>query len=187
MPMTLTEQPVQMKEIERLQKLLVTGIAENIEKAAHIYVKVVDKHPHAAKAIQDAVNFRHWGRLEAVARGALDPRLFFDFTIQANRLRSMPLTVQKNAIDNGVKVYIAEGEHLNVKLENLTRDQANQVFDGKNMRIRDEAAQRAYLESKKTTTASNTIPDYEWFSGKLKINRPMTPNEILRIIAEGAE
>jgi hypothetical protein len=174
-----------LNEVQELTRLLVINPERDIRKAAAIYAKLVEKNPHAAEYVKEQVPFKHWGRLEAVAMGALDPRLFYDFSIGACAVRQMPLSVQKDVIDAGVNVVVGPKEHLLVQVQNLTREQAYQVFDTRNKCIRSEGAQRALLESMKQVKQNSppTSPDYEWVGDKLRINKAMTPNEILMIIA----
>jgi hypothetical protein len=185
--MSNIEMRSEIKQVEELTKLLITNPERDIKKASKIYANLLDRHPGIIKEVQGAVPFRYWGRLEAVARGALDARLFYDFSIGAAQLRCMPATVQADVLDEGVDLVVGEGEHLKVKLENLTREQATQAFDARNKCLRSAPAQRAYIEKVKLARQKEpaTTPDYEWIGGRLKINRAMQPNEILKIIAEG--
>jgi len=185
----MQEYHAQITQAEELTRLLVTNPGRDIRQAAEIYAQMLRKTPKAAERIKQEVPFKHWGRLEAVAMGALDPRLFYDFSVGASVLRQMPLSIQKDVIDSGVNVTIGDGEHLIVQHQNLTREQAYQVFDARNKCLRSEGGQRAYLERSKQAkkNAAKTVAEYEWIGGKLRVNKPMTPREILMIIAEHGE
>lgn len=186
----MIEHHCEMKEVEQLTKLLITNAERDIRKAATIYGRLLDKYPGSIAEVKAAVPFAHWGRLQAVALGALDPRLFYDFSIGAAQLRQMPLSVQKSVLSDGVELLISDGGHLRVRLGDLTRDQAYQVFDTRNKCLRTEGQQRVYLEKvrvakEEAARATSSTPDYEWVNGKLKLNVAMSPSDILKIIADG--
>lgn len=182
---TLMKQEVEYAE--QLTKLLITNPQRDLVQAAKLYAQLSKRSPGMLEQIKEQVAFRHWGRLEAVAYGALDVRLVYAYSIGAHRLRGMPLKVQGQALDEGVRLLLPNGEHLQITIQNLTADQANQIFDTKNMCLRNDAAQRAYLESRKTaltTRKRKAKPDYEIRNGRVRINRFMTPREVLAILAK---
>jgi len=114
---------------------------------------------------------------------------------QYQRIRRYPKSVQTPLLDNGAKVLVGDGDHLMVKLDNLTMDQIDQVFDYDG--VRDLAAQRSFKESRTTRREleakqqaakdANAAPDWEVVGDKLVIHTAelrLTKAQVLEILAE---
>lgn len=69
----------------------------------------------------------------------------------AKRLRKLPLQIQEQCMADNVEVAIQERDgrwtHIKIAVQNLTRSQAEQVFDKD--RVRSVAEQRAWLEDRR--------------------------------------
>ena len=123
-----------------------------------------------------------WRKLESIGNGILDHRLLTDSSAGASILRRLPGPIQTRALNEGVAVLIAGGETLRVQVDNLTPEQARQVFASDH--IRDESAQRAWVESR--TPAISAVSDKAigvssaWTvkAGKIMVNRPCSLSRI---------
>lgn len=105
-----------------------------------------------------------------------------------NALRRLPIALQDKYVSEPVAVLIANGESLLVDVNNLTPDQASQVFahDG----VRSLAAQRAWLEDKamkaKPIAKKADVP-YRVTGGKLVVmvaGTTFTRKDLAKFVAE---
>ena len=160
-------------------------------EAGKILVAQLDKDRSAAMAEIGRLGLTNQvvRRLERLGRGLLDERLLTACDGTAKCLETLPIATQKEALDNGIKVVVNGGQHLVIKPENMTRDQARQVFAYDH--IRTEAEQRAWLETQKTiaTRAKEltqaTASPFEVVGSRLVINKPQTFTrlQLLEILA----
>jgi hypothetical protein len=120
---------------------------------------------------------------ERVGRGLLDHRLLLESKPTFKKLAMCPLSEQQEALKNGIRVVVRNGDVLKVPAFALTPDQANQVFDKD--RIRTEPEQKAYLETnaqredrKFSRTATNK--PYKFFKSGIKVAGMIIPIEEIK-------
>jgi len=141
--------------INEFKSAWTTGM-ENIYKACKIYVTAIDKEPEIKQAFRDAfpqICAQAWSRIENTGRGQMHYALLCDTSPAAEKLRKLPFSEQKKAIEIGFEVLTDTGDVLKVKTENLTRTLINQVIAKDH--IRDIPAQKAYRESQKIIVKLN--------------------------------
>jgi hypothetical protein len=159
-----------------------------IADAARIYVEAIDKEPEAkAKFIEACPDVpRHaWRSFEQIGRGLIDQRLLYGGGNAQAELRRLPVSTQKEVLDKGVKLLTKRGDHMMVKVENLTTAQKAQVFDKHN--VRDLAAQRSWQEDRqRSIVVENETPAYEVKGGRLVVFKPckISKQELAIILSE---
>lgn len=132
------------------------------------------------KLTKDAIR-----RLEQIGAGAWDHRLFLS---TRRGLERMSITEQKQALDNGTEVLLADGDVMLVKYDNMTQEQARQVFAATH--IRDIAEQRAWMESERNSRHMaiplEASPVYQIRGKKLYVNRRIsfTADELRRLLKQ---
>ena len=100
-----------------------------------------------------------WDKLEAVGRGTMHVRVLLGCSEVYWYLEKVTYTKQEHAIKHGVEVLVANGDKLNVDVDNLTRSQMKQVFNGN--KIRTIAGQRSYIEQLKAADRRKaSMPEY---------------------------
>ncbi len=106
----------------------------DIGKAASMYAQGLDDHGPALTErlveIAPSVPRLFWRRLEQIGREQLDTRPLHGDTPSAARLRKLPYSQQKAALDTGVELLVGEGDTLLVQVDAMTPFQARQAFDG---------------------------------------------------------
>jgi hypothetical protein len=138
--------------VSEFKGLWISGM-EKLVQACNVYVTAIDSDPKAKQAFKDSmpkINSCAWSRIESVGRNQMHYLLLVDSSPAASKLRKLPYSEQRKAIEVGCEVLTDTGDKLKVKSENLTVDMVNQVFA--NDHIRDIGAQRAFRESKKIVT-----------------------------------
>lgn len=162
----------------------------DIGRAAEQYAQALDDHGDAIKnellQIAPAVPALFWNRLEQIGRQQLDRRLLHGETPAARKLRRLPYSEQRAALDTGVELLTADGDTLLVQVDCMTPRQAKQVFAADHIRSLPE--QRAWLEDAIAQTEPPQ-PYSEPFAvrrGKLEVHRAvtLTRSELARILAE---
>lgn len=164
--------------------------AENhLIDAAMIYVKAVNEHGDKARAaFQNAIPdapMVFWRRIEGVGRGNIDKRLVLERHVGASFLEKLPVHVQADTLNNGVKVLTGDGDHLLVRIENMTRHQCRMVFSGDHIRSLNE--QRAWLESNNQQHPRVKVSKpYEIKGSKVTFNQPLTLNksDLISLLAQ---
>jgi hypothetical protein len=129
-------------------------------------------------------------RFEQVGRKKLHPQLILSSAPGARRLISLPYSLQEKHITEPVDVVIktdAGWETLKIDIRNLTKDQADQVFERDS--IRSEAAQRAFIEdraAKRVAPSTNADLPYRIVKNKLVVMEPCTfsASELARILSQ---
>lgn len=159
--------------------------------AGAIYARSIQVHgPGAREAFAAAcphITAGTWRRLEAVGNGSLDARLLTAGSCGANALRRLPITAQREALGTGVEVCLPGGDALRVQVDDLTPEQARQVFAADH--VRSLPAQRAWLEAHpavpRTVSASAGMA-WGVRAGKVVVNRPcsLTRVDLARMLAE---
>jgi len=120
-----------------------------------IYVRVLDGYPSRVDYFRESCGeypMSMWRKLERVGRGTTIPELLWSNGPGLSKLEKMSISDQRRYLSERIDVLIerVEGkvktfDKLRLRVQDLTNDQANQVFSINT--IRDESAQRAYLES----------------------------------------
>jgi hypothetical protein len=149
------------------RRRLAEGLARikaSVDEIATIYVQAIDRDPAFRDYIADEVvgvpaNF--WRSLEMVGRKQLDGRILTGVPF-GNKLRSLPMSEQRAVLDGSLSLLVRDGDSLQVKLDAITMDQAEQLFARDH--IRSLAEQRTWLESRSTIKrmqADHTAPVVE--------------------------
>ena len=146
---------MQKQYIKRFQTAL-TSATEKIYEASKIYVEAIDSDPNFKgvfqEAFQDTIPTSAWGGFENVGRGILHQKLLFGGGANAHYIKKLAISDQ-NTILNGtsVKMLTSTGDTLLVDAREVSKLQANQIFNGNTIRTITE--QRAYIESLKSKSA----------------------------------
>ncbi len=161
----------------------------NISKACKLYVEVIDANPDASERFRSELPFISeacWANFELVGRGLMHQELIWGGGRSANKLKELPYSQQKRAIEEGIDVLVSNDETLRVKPENLTAFQVKQVFNGRH--IRDVAEQRAYMESLKVIDHKIKQADFSYsiVKGELVVKAPtrFSKTELVHILGE---
>jgi hypothetical protein len=148
------------KELKRISNLL-NGSVEEFTKACEEIVKVVQHLKIPTYELASKLKLPNWGRNQVdgggwyidrcieVGTGALKPELLFYRCYGHNKLRKFSRADQERLYNTTVKLAVfEEGEWVVVDayIQNLTKYEANQVFDG--VYIRDVSEQIEYHEQK---------------------------------------
>lgn len=130
-----------------------------IQQAALLYVEAIDKDPAFRDFIVEKcpeVSGSVWRNLERVGRGQLDARIASGGCSYGNKLRRLPMSEQKQALDGTLPLLTSTGDTLQVRLDALLPRQAEQVFA--NGHIRSLSEQRAWLEAQAQEAAAAAQP-----------------------------
>jgi hypothetical protein len=165
------------------------GLAvESIVRVATIYVEAIDAEAGAkdafAAALGDVVPAGAWAQLEAVGRRALHPRIMLGTAGRYSaRLRRLPYSDQKKALEERVEMLAADGTPLLVEAAGLSPEQFEQVVAADH--IRSLAEQRAWLERRPQAAQpeAERLP-YRLHAGKVVFTRgvEMTRAEVQRLL-----
>lgn len=126
-----------------------SNAVESIQKAALLYCEAIDRDPSFKDYLSDScpdVSRGLWRSLEMVGRGQLDARIAAGGCPFGNKLRRLPMSEQKLALDGTVPFLTASGDTLNMRLDSMLPAQAEQVFGSG--RIRSLADQKAWQEAR---------------------------------------
>lgn len=120
-----------------------------IAEACKVYAEDIDRNPEIKqeyRRLLPQIPKNYWIRFEAIGRNKLIPEFLYVKDEYLNKIiREFPVEEQQEIQKNGIDVLTVDGTTLKVKLENLTKEQINQVFTRND--VRDVPAQRAYIES----------------------------------------
>lgn len=136
---------------EDFKKRIIDGIAnaeDMIQRTAAIYVEAITKDPTFKDWITDEVpqvSGGIWRTLEMVGRGQLDARIAAGGCPYGNKLRRLPMSEQKQALDGTLPFLTASGDTLNMRLDAMMPAQAEQVFA--NSHIRSLSEQKGFQEA----------------------------------------
>ena len=124
---------------------------------------------------------------DRLGRKELHPKLLVSDSPGAKKLRRLPYSVQEKLTDSPVSVLIKTErgwDTLNVSVFNLTAEQASQVFDSDC--VRNEAQQRAFIESKCSKALIQVDEPYRVSGRKLLVMQPcqLTAKQLARILSE---
>ena len=140
-------------------------------EAGRLYAQGIDRDPAFKGWLADSlpdVSGSLWRKLEAVGRGALDPRVATGCA-WGDRLARLPISDQQQALD-GMLPLLTEpstGDHLLVRLDNLLPAQADQVFARDHIRTVEQ--QRAWMEAR--STAARTAARAAQVAPSIEIDR----------------
>lgn len=157
------------RKIAQFVELISQGI-ESWVKAGRIVAEAVDDDPDWIEKACDAVpglQYETVRQFERIGRGHIEPRLLLSNTPGSRRLLGLPIEQQQRFLKDPVPVLIktdAGWETLKTPIDNLTAFQASQVFGDR--KVRTEAEQRAWLESKATVRAAAQIDEPYRVSGR---------------------
>lgn len=174
------------KDIAKFSKLVSDGV-KAWTQAGKLLVKIVEDDPEAYDKLVGGdlgLTRAHLAKFEAIGRGQIEPRLLLNGSVGYQRLAKAPVSEQKRALDEGIKLYepTPDGEttHRIVRPEDLNPFEASQVFAAGGA-LRSPEEQRAYLakrESRKKTEASRKevvdVPDYTIKGGKVTFRSECT-------------
>lgn len=158
MTITTTNKPAWYQQtLEAIQQGMHLAL-EGLQSAAAAYVSAIDRDPAFRDFAADedpSIPGGIWRDLERIGRGQLDPRIATGAPY-GNRLRFMPISEQRRALDGTIALLTSTGDTLQVKIDSLMPEQAAQVFarDG----IRDLPGQRAWIESRASAEAVKAKP-----------------------------
>ena len=168
--------------VSEFYKLVMQGV-EAWLKAGEIVAKEMDKDP----AFVDNVIRKHPELSEdfilafdRIGRKALHPKLLMDDRAGIVALRSMNYETQEKFLSEPVPTLVKTEDGwqtLNIETRNLTPVQARQVFDTKQRTVRTPAAQRAWIESKRTMESVSSDEPYRIVGATLVV---MTPTKFSR-------
>lgn len=168
-------------------------VAQGIEcwsKAGEIIVKMIDDDGMTIAEIAESSDMLTEDivtRFEQLGRKQIVPNLLVADYPAARHMIRLPYSEQKRVVENSVELLVSGAETLRVAVENLTPSQCRQVFDKNH--VRSIAAQRAYLEERKSNEAREVVecdPIYQVRGRKVIIRRPceMSAGQLAQIIAE---
>jgi len=145
--------------IDELHKL-VTNAASNIQTAATKLCGWLDNKDITITELLASKVFTRslLTGLEKVGRGQLRSDLMLADSIGHRALKKAPLSVQNTYMENPIEVVIIRDDQfdkLEIAVEDLSKPQVKQVFSNEGS-VRDEGAQRAYLEG--LTTFRPPVP-----------------------------
>ena len=165
-PTTLTTTPDWFEDFRSRITRSLSSAVESIQAAAAIYCEAIDRDPTFKDYLSEScpeVSGGLWRNLEMVGRGQLDARIAAGGCPYGNKLRRVPVSEQKLALDGTVPFLTASGDTLNLRLDSMLPSQAEQVFGVG--RIRSLADQKAWQEAKalevKRTTKAQAAPSVE--------------------------
>jgi len=138
-----------VRKLARQVKESLFKVAELYVEACKMYVNILSTEPTIKDAMQEegftAIELK---KMEHIGRGLMHQKLLFASGRQYQALARCPLSDQEKCFNNPIPVLCANGDVLNVSIENLTKEQVDQVFS--NGTVRSIAGQKNYLESLKT-------------------------------------
>jgi hypothetical protein len=136
--------------------LKINGIQKSIMETAKEFVMYCEAFPNIIDELLDRnIPRTLLTTLDGIGRGKIYEGLLFESGSQYRRLQKCPISEQEKYFNQPIAVVLADGDKLNIKIENLTPAQAKQVFA--NDHVRTDAEQRAYLESLKTDYAVKAV------------------------------
>jgi hypothetical protein len=167
----------------------------NLQGACELYVQAIDEDwrnkEFIQKELEHVIPKTAWVGMEQAGRGQIDCRLTFSRGgVHSNKIKKLQLSDQKRIMDGGlVDMVASDGSSIQVDARRVTKEQAEQVFDGATIRSADE--QVAYLDSveaewKKVEKAVALTEVYKIEGGKLIIpcGCVLTKKEVMRIAME---
>lgn len=176
----MSKEIITKSAIESFKSAWTNGM-NNILKACKIYVEAIDNDETQKEKFREAfpqISNVAWARIESTGRGAIHHLLLCDSSPIAPKLRKLPFSEQKQALENGIEYLTSKGDVLKIKTQNLLPEQIAQVMAGNH--IRDIAEQRAWIETQKNKNSIEVeyVPPKQWhihhrclYVGAVKFNR----------------
>lgn len=126
---------------------------ENIYSASKIYVEAIDSDPDFKETFQEAfqetIPTSAWIGFENVGRGVMHQKLLFGGGVNSQYIKKLGISDQDKILNGtSVKMLTSTGDTLMVDAREISKLQANQIFNGSAIRTITE--QRAYIESLKS-------------------------------------
>jgi hypothetical protein len=126
----------------------------NVQKEVHaiakLFVECIDRNPAFYNWFVDAtsdngVSAGFLRSLELAGRGSLDHRLVYSSVPHGNLIRRLPLSQQKQALDDTIPLLLAGGDVLRISIANATKEQVAQLLAHDHIRSQEEQA--AWMKS----------------------------------------
>lgn len=181
-----------------LSKQITTQFVELLQRGVDCWVqagelaaKAIEENPDWPDEVCAQVPWLTPARIyefQKIGLKKIHPRLMLCDLPGVRALRRLPYKVQETYITQPVELLITNGDTLRVDVHNLTREQADQVFNGDG--VRPLAAQRSWLESRAMEKAQPKDLHVEPYIVKrnvLKVNEAgtiFTRKDLIRILAE---
>lgn len=168
MTTTLMSKKEQAQRITEFLQYLREGV-EMWVKAGETLLKLVDDDPHVYEQIlqkEPNINARLLYKLEEIGRRRLHPMLALGGGSGCSALAKLPMSQQERYLKEPVPVVVhtAQGKTdiLQVRVQDMTPEQARQVFDKD--RVRTEGEQKAILMQAVSHAAAQKKPakDVPW-------------------------
>ncbi len=176
--------------LQKIASLVTTGI-DAWKAAGELLVQLYDADPLNRPKIKKDLADLPYGTLntlERIGRKQVVPQVAQASGIGYRKLQNMPYVVQERLLKEPLELVVIEDgktDILRVAVKDLTRDQAEQVFDRRE--LRDAAAQRAWLASVKAKAPPRRVEDaYKVFKDRIVISRPceLTRQQLSSLLAQ---
>ena len=121
---------VQEDYLKEFKQLFDAGM-DHLYKAADKYVEAIDRWPEMRSRFKELIpeaSENMWYSIEKMGRGQLDKRLFIPANSACLKLQRFPLSIQRDVLDNGVDVFLRNGDSVRIPVQDLLPEQAKQVF-----------------------------------------------------------
>lgn len=174
--------------VEEFYSLVMQGVNAWI-KAGEIVAKQVDidpEFPDKINAAHPEISTDFVLAFDRIGRRLLHPDLLMDDSPGTCKLRELPFEVQQRHVSAPVTLLTVDGakyDQLSVDVRNLTSSQARQVFCKTG--VRTVAAQRAWLEDKRSKQSVPSNEPYRIVGRKLIVMEPttFTPKQLAQFLA----
>lgn len=161
-------------------------------KLGEITARLIDTYPDFMDklcAAHKQITPEFLKRLARVGRHEIVPQLLVASSCGSNKLRQLPYELQEKYVSQPVELLVkteAGWDTLLVEVDNLTKDQTDQVFDSKTRDVRSTAAQRAFIEDKQVPAVKTAVVPYRIKGGKLEVFSPCSfgSKDLARIMVE---
>ncbi len=165
---------------------IIEALAGGLQKAAAIYREYVEGGGDVAELRRAApVSADLWRTLDDVACGRIDVRVMCLPAKAGTAIRQLPVAMQRNILADGVELLAADGSSIRVPVNELTSDQAAQVFYREGVRTLSQQA--AYVKANTVSEEIKPTPvPWEVRGGKLRVYQPteLTASDLHRILGQ---
>ena len=165
----MVKQVVKSK-IEMFKKHFSAGL-KNMQEACEVYVECIDENIENKQKFIDSlpeIPSGAWVTFELIGRKQIHKKLIYGGGKAQAELRRLPYSCQEDVLENGVELLLKNNDTMKILPENMTKDQVKQCFD--KGAIRDLAAQKAFIESKKTYIQDPIECEKVYTTGKNKVS-----------------
>jgi len=180
--------------VNGIKEAFESGMRE-LQMACELYVQAIDEDPQMKefihKELEHIIPKSAWAGMEQAGRGTLDRRLTFNRGGKnAKYIKKLQLSDQKRILDGDkVELLTTNGDTLLVSPLSVNKEQAEQLFDGGDIRTPDE--QRVYKDSverewEMIEKTVDVVETYRIERGRLIVPKGcvITKQEIMRIALE---